>query len=135
MAHRRGATDVKLLAQIVFPAPYGVVFIADLHNRQSSPAWGRPDQVVAGTDAAIRVRVVQGQVQPADIRVSWGTYEGTSQLVYQGSLELRFGRLLVTDANEENALVIGIEPGRREIRIYANSTPWPTRVDIVIDQP
>jgi hypothetical protein len=47
----------------------------------------------------------------------------------------RFGRLIMTDANAENALVVGTEPGRRQIRIHANAAPWPDRVDILIDQP
>lgn len=126
---------MDLLAYIGFPVPYGVVFITDFHNRRPAPDWDRPSQVVAGTHEAIRVRAANSRVRVAEIRVSVGPYDGDSELVYHGALDLRFGRLVVTDANEENALVVGVEPGRRDIRIHADSTPSPTRVDIVLDQP
>ncbi len=56
-------------------------------------------------------------------------------LVYQDVLNLHWGQLIVTDANSENALVVGVEPGRREIRIHVDESPTPRKVEIPIDEP
>lgn len=126
---------MELLGQIVFSVPFGVVFVYDYHNRRPSPEWDDPTQVVAGTEEAIRIRVVHGQVGMADIRVgSGGPTVGTTK-VFEGELNLEFGQLLVGDANDQNALVVGIEPGRRTLRVFVDSEPWPERVDILIDNP
>lgn len=126
---------MEILGQIVFSVPFGVVFVYDYHNRRPSPEWDSTTQVVAGSEEAIRIRVVNGQVGMADIRVGSGDPTVGATKVFEGGFNLEFGQLLVGDANEQNALVVGIEPGRRMLRVFVDSEPWPNTVEILIDKP
>jgi hypothetical protein len=127
--------ELDLLGRIVFAAPHGVVFVYDFDNRKQSPDWSTPEQVAAGTDEAIRIRVVHGQAGSADIRVVRGMSTADLIEAYRGQVHLEFGNLMVTDANEENVLVVQLEPGLRAIRICVDSTPWPRTVEIAVDEP
>jgi hypothetical protein len=126
---------VNLLGQIVFAVPNGVAFVCDFDNRRPSPDWDSEAQVVAGSEEAIRIRVMHGQVGLTDIRVGWGEPSAELTEAYEGELDLQFGQLMVTDVDDENALVVGVEPGRRTVRIFIDSEPWPGRIEILIDEP
>ncbi|GAA1530723.1 hypothetical protein GCM10009827_055510 [Dactylosporangium maewongense] len=127
---------MNLLGRIMFAVPNAVVFICDFNNRRPSPEWDGPEQVVAaGSVEAIQISVVHGQVGLADIRVGWGEPSAGLTAAYEGGLDLEFGQLMVTDVDDENALVIGVEPGRRTVRVFIDSAPWPSTIEILIDQP
>jgi hypothetical protein len=112
-----------------------VVLIRDFDNRQRSPDWQDDAEVVAARADAMQIRVLHGQVGLTDIAVYTGDWDGQESLVYQGEFNLRLGRLWITDANEENSLVLGVEPGRHEIMVRADQCPWPRRLIILIDNP
>ncbi|MEV4140764.1 hypothetical protein AB0J72_52440 [Dactylosporangium sp. NPDC049742] len=126
---------MNLLGQIMFAVPNGVAFVCDFDNRRPSPDWDTPAQVVAGSEEAIRIAVVHGQVGLADIRVGWGEPSAGLTAAYEGGLDLEFGQLMVTDVNDESALVVGVEPGRRTVRVFIDSAPWPSRIEILVDEP
>jgi hypothetical protein len=125
---------MELLGQIVFSVPFGVVFVYDYHNRRPSPDWDSPTQVVAGSAEAIRIRVLHGQVGMADICVGFGEPSSGTIKVFDGEFDLEFGQLLVSDANDQNALVVGVEPGNRALRIFVDSVPWPKRIELIVDE-
>lgn len=125
------------LARIVFAVPYGVVFLTDFDNRATSPDWRDDDEVVAAVPSAIRIRVIHGQVGLLDFRILAGPNEsGDKILLYEGDLSLEFGRLWLSDANEESSLVVGVKPGLRHVTVYGDAiAPWPTQIDCFIDRP
>lgn len=135
MVRREGFQLPELLGRIQFGVPFGVIFVKDFDNRQASPDWRSDDQVVAANEGAMQVRVRHEQIGLTDVQVCTGEWESDDHPLYHGELNLHFGRLWVVDANEENSLVVAVEPGRHDVYVFGDQSPWPANVTILIDKP
>ncbi|GII96946.1 hypothetical protein Ssi02_71770 [Sinosporangium siamense] len=121
----------ETIAALKFAASNGIVFVEDAdrpldfaaHETDTSTAdqCSLTIQVIHAIDGNVSIEVKEGSDCPMGMKT-----------VFDGSLDLRYGRLRVRDVPGDNLVTIGLSPGPNRIKVYSSSPDAPDALIVII---
>lgn len=110
-----------------------MLLVADDESSESIPSWPTDDAQVATSRAAIVVKVLHEVDGVVSVHVgTQGPYpEGV--VAFDGTLEVPSGRLRVSDADGENAIVVDVPAGHVPLRIVCDRAHDAAYVDVILE--
>jgi hypothetical protein len=125
--------DARLLATLEFGCPWGVLLITDDESTESIPSWASDEEQVTSMPSALVARVMHQDDGEVVVRVWDGDGAFGGSVSFRGEIQIDSGRLRISDALGQVAVVVVVANGRHCVDLYSNSAVEASEINLVLD--
>ena len=125
--------DARLLATLELECPWGVLLITDDESTESIPSWASDEEQVTSTPSALVARVMHQDDGEVVVRVWDGDGAFGGSVSFRGEIQIDSGRLRISDALGQVAVVVVVANGRHRVDLYSNSAVEASEINLVLD--
>jgi hypothetical protein len=111
---------------------WGVLLVTDDESSETIPSWPTDDAQVATSRTAIVVKVLHEVDGVVCVHVGTQRPHPEGIVAFDGTLDVPSGRLRVSDADGESAIVVDVPAGHVPLRIVCDRAHDAAYVDVIL---
>jgi len=123
----------RLLATLELGCPWGVLLITDDESIESIPSWASNEEQVTSTSSSLVARVMHQDDGEVVVRVWDGDGALGGSVSFSGEIQIDSGRLRISDALGQAAVIVVVAAGRHRVELYSNSAVEASEINLVLD--
>lgn len=129
-----GAMAGEMIVRMRRAWPWGLVLVSDAESKEPVPTNFDGAAVVGGSSFVVS-RILHEVDGVATAEIWLERHPTDMACVYDASLLVSSGRLVLTDAAQQDAVEVPVERAARRVRVYIDDEDHPELVIVSLDQP